>query len=160
MLESVFVLSHEWMISTALLSVSKGEFSLPWRVGKHTSCISISFRKTECLTRESERERGEQQQAACTPCADLFLISSIEMSWRLAYLSLACEHLMMSFIDFQGCQNCASVHEPSAGTKRDQSGVGRQRERMESSGGQGRLKEVEVRVMKTGFVEWRTVTDF
>lgn len=65
------------------------------------------------------------------------------MSWRLAYLSLACEHSMMLFIDFQGCQSCASVCEPNVGTKSDESGVGRQRERMEGGGGQGRLKEVE-----------------
>ena len=65
------------------------------------------------------------------------------MSWRLAYLSLACEHLMMLFIDFQGCQSCASVCEPNVGTKSDELGVGRQRERMEGGGGQGRLKEVE-----------------
>lgn len=50
---------------------------------------------------------------------------------------------MMLFIDFQGCQSCASVCEPNAGTESDQSGVGKQRERMESIGGQGRLKEVE-----------------
>ena len=35
------------------------------------------------------------------------------------------------------------MREPNAGTKSDQSGGGRQRERMESSGGLGRLKEVE-----------------
>ena len=35
------------------------------------------------------------------------------------------------------------MREPNAGTKSDQSGGGRQRERMESGGRLGRLKEVE-----------------
>lgn len=84
---------------------------------RHSSCIYISWRKVNlCLTRE--RGMGEEQwQAGCVPRADLFLIRGIEMSWTLAYLSLVCEHLIMLFIDFQGCQICASVHEPNAGTK-------------------------------------------
>lgn len=54
-LESVF--SHAGIISTAQLSVSKAEFSLPWRVGKHTFCISVSSRQIDlCLTKERERE--------------------------------------------------------------------------------------------------------
>lgn len=148
-------------MSTAQLSVSKAEFRLPWRVGKHTSCISISCRKIDlCLTRGGG---NSDRLPVCTPCADLFLIRSIETSWRLAYLSLACEHLMMLFIDFQGCQSCASVREPNAGTKSDQSGVERQRERVESMGGRGdwrKLKELKVRVMKIGFVEGKTGTNW